>query len=88
MAHRGGLNLGFEAREVWYRGASLIRTPPPVGPCSGPMHMVILGGWVFLMSEVPLYAMWCFAFRAWIPIRRQRGRQSYLTEYIHYLVLE
>ena len=32
-------------------------TPPPVGPYSSPMprHMVILGGWRFLMSEVPLY---------------------------------
>ena len=31
-------------------------TPPPVGPYSSPMPgpMVILGGWVFLMSEVPL----------------------------------
>jgi len=33
-------------------GTSLIRTPPPVGRYSSPM--VILGGWVFLMGEVPL----------------------------------
>ena len=42
-----------------YRVTSLIRNTPPVGPdpavavCLGPM--VVLGGGVFLMSEVPLY---------------------------------
>ena len=35
-----------------YRVTSLIRNIPPVGPFSSRM---ILGWWVFLMSEVPLY---------------------------------
>ena len=41
-----------------YRGTSLIRTPPPHRTLQQPYHartMVILGGRVFLMSEVPLY---------------------------------
>ena len=37
-----------------FRVTSLTTTPPRVGPyASGPM--VIPRGWVFLMSEVPLY---------------------------------
>ena len=54
-------DLGVEREEesiftftcVSFRGTSLIRNNPPVGPYSSPM--VILGGWVFLVSEVPLY---------------------------------
>ena len=50
-----------------YRGTLLIGTLPPVGPCSSPCyalgHMVVLGGWVFLMSEVSLWEVrrvrWC-----------------------------
>ena len=40
-----------------YRGSSLMRNTPPVGPYSSPMprDLVILGGWVFLMIEVPLH---------------------------------
>ena len=41
-----------------HRGSSLIRNTPPVGPYGSPMTwgpMVILGGWVLFMSEVPLY---------------------------------
>ena len=40
-----------------YRGTSLIRPPPPGRTLQWPYAwgpMVILGGWVFLMSEVPL----------------------------------
>ena len=42
------------------RGASLIRTPPPVGPYRRPMPTVIWwssGGVLFLMSDVPLYPL-------------------------------
>ena len=40
-----------------YRGSSLIRKRLPIGPYRIPMPgpMVVRGGWVFLMSEVPLY---------------------------------
>ena len=42
----------------WYRGTSLMRPPPPVGPyssiCLGP-YGGPWGGGLFLMSEVPLY---------------------------------
>ena len=43
-----------------YRGTSLIRPPPPAGPCRSPMIRVLWwswGGWRFLMSNVPLYAL-------------------------------
>ena len=42
----------FNQARPTYRGTSLIRPPPPVGPYSSPMPRD-LGGWVFLMSEVP-----------------------------------
>ena len=41
-----------------YRGTSLIRNTPPVGPYSSRMPRVLggsQGGGLFLMSEVPLY---------------------------------
>ena len=41
-----------------YKGTSLKRTPPPLGPCSRNMPRVLwwsYGGKLFLMSEVPLY---------------------------------
>ena len=40
-----------------YRGTSLIRTPPPLGPYSGTIPRVVWwskGGGLFLMSKVPL----------------------------------
>jgi len=42
-----------------YRGASVIRKRPPLGPYSRPMPRALwwsLGVWRFLMSEVPLYS--------------------------------
>ena len=42
-----------------FRGTSLIRNTPPVGPYGSPVPtvygpMVILGGRLFLLSEIPL----------------------------------
>ena len=55
-----------------YRGTSLIRNSPPVGPytvqkpcAQGPM--VIRGGWVLLMSEAPLYSVVVNHWRLCIP---------------------
>ena len=44
-------------REAAYRGISLIRNTPLLGPCGRTIQgpMVVLGGGLFLMSEVPLY---------------------------------
>ena len=53
-----------DARGLWrselhaYRGTSLIRNTPPVGPSNSPMHTDLLWsyvGWMLLMGEVPLY---------------------------------
>ena len=50
------LFMGPYFRVQWYLAHK--KQPPPRDPtvalCQGPM--VFLGGWVFLMSEVPLYA--------------------------------
>ena len=51
------LALG-DQRSGLYRGTSLIRNYPSLGPCRRPLRRVLgggLGGWVFLMSEVPRY---------------------------------
>ena len=45
-----------------YRGTSLIRNSAPPVPYSRNMPRALwwsLGGWLFLMSEVPLYASAC-----------------------------
>ena len=45
-------------RSEGYRGTSLIRNRPPVGPYSSPMPRTLRGsqgGGCFLMSEVPMY---------------------------------
>ena len=48
-----------ERSRALYRGTSIMRTPPPLGPYCRPMPRALWwlqGGGLFLMSEVPLYA--------------------------------
>jgi len=55
-----------------YRGTSLIRNSPPLGPYRRPKPMVpgaSHGGWRFLMGEVPLYAT-TFSRRRFLRARR------------------
>ena len=40
-----------------FRGTPLIRNSPLLGPYSKTMPMVVLGGGLFLLSEVLLYAL-------------------------------
>ena len=50
------LRISSVAPAISYRGASLIRNRPPLGPYSRPMPRALCwswGGWLFLMSEVP-----------------------------------
>ena len=52
--------------DVIYRRISLTRNCPPVGPYSGNMLRALWwseGGWVFHMSEVPLYSSAAFLVR-------------------------
>ena len=47
-------------RSVCYRGTSLIRNRPTLAPYSRFMSRALwwsLGGWLVLMSEVPLYSL-------------------------------
>ena len=54
-ATTSGEGVIFDPQQVLgpCRGTSLTRNIPPVGPYRSPM--MVLEGWVFLMSEVPLY---------------------------------
>ena len=51
-----GTVLTARKRELLYMGTSLIRNYQLLGPCSR-LVLVVLTGWVFLMSEVPLYTI-------------------------------
>jgi len=51
---------GNRHHEIKYRGTSLMRNCPPLGPYSRTMPRALRwswGGWLFPMSEVPLYSM-------------------------------
>jgi hypothetical protein len=53
------LHLGVTTRDsvpMVYRGTSLMRNHRPLGPYRRTMPVGVLGGWVFLMSEVPQYS--------------------------------
>ena len=51
------LELGLQ--DLPYKGNPLVRNSPPLKPYSGKILRALrwsCGGWLFLMSEVPLYA--------------------------------